>query len=168
MTVCIRGTRKVLGERNRRSRRLERQTRYESSKQSSSSNHVPTREEAVVTENPMGTGDSSRNVLPEPSLVGIASLPAEAISRETDLCEVLPVGESSSEGTRARKRGSTSESHPPEESGSRYNLRRRGVTHFSNSILNLSNSNLSNSNSTLSNSNISNSNLTLSYSNLTL
>ncbi len=90
-----------------------------------------------MTENPIGTGNSSRNELPEPSLVGIASVPAEAITRETDLGEVLPAGESCSEGTRARKRESPSDSYPPEESGLRYNLRRRRVTHFSNSILNL-------------------------------
>ena len=130
MTVCIRGTRKVLGERNRRSRRLERQTRYESSKQSSPSEQEPTREEAIVTENPMGTGDSSRNVLCEPSLIGIASIPAAAISSDTDSGVVLSVSESGLDGTRERKRGSPSDSHQPKESGSRYNLRRRGVTHF--------------------------------------
>ena len=117
MVVCIGGTRKVLGERNRTNRRLERQTRFEISKKSSPLSEDPTREEAMVLENRFGIGDSSRNVLPEPSLVGIASLPAEAISRETDLGEVLSMGESCSEGTRARKRESPSDSHPPEESG---------------------------------------------------
>ena len=56
----------------------------------------------MVLENRFGIGDSSRNVLCEPSLIGIASIPAAEISRDTDLGEVLSMSESSLDGTRAR------------------------------------------------------------------
>ena len=117
--------------------------------------------------------ECTRRVSYQPMDDSISTARARNVSKRKERSEDSEHNESRQDGTRARKGESANDSLPSKESGSRYNLRRRGETHFSNlnlstSISNISNSNLPNSNSNIpnSNSNIPNSNFNLSNSNI--